>query len=138
MKNNCFRVTILALFLSISSACYAQDKREFVITEGDTSYTMKQYYFCMLKKGPNRSQDSATAAKIQAGHMEHLDKLAKLGKLLVAGPFGDESDWRGILIFDVESKEEVMRLEGDDPAVKSGRLVMEIHPWWTMKGKLED
>ncbi len=92
---------------------------------------IKQYWFVMLKKGDNRTQDSATAAKIQDGHMANITSLYNAGKLKVAGPFGDDGDWRGIFIFDCETKEEVEKLLVTDPAIASGRLAYDIHPWWT-------
>ena len=99
---------------------------------------MKTYYMVFLKKGPNRSHDSATAATIQAGHMANIQKLAAAKKLKVAGPFLDDGDLRGIFILDVASPEEAKRLTDADPAVQAGRLIMEIHPWMTQKGALLD
>ena len=95
---------------------------------------MKQYFFVMLKAGPNRSQDSTAAAKIQEGHMANIRKLGDSGKLVVAGPFGDDGNWRGIFIFDTPTIEEAEQLVKSDPAIQSGRLTYEIHPWWTMQG----
>lgn len=92
---------------------------------------VKQYWFVMLIKGSNRTHDSATAAKIQEGHMANINKLYYDGKIKVAGPFGDDGNWRGIFIFDAATKEEVEKLLNTDPAVSSGRLSYEIHPWWT-------
>jgi uncharacterized protein len=92
---------------------------------------IKQYWFVMLTKGNNRTQDSATATKIQDGHMANISSLYHAGKLKVAGPFGDDGDWRGIFIFDCETKEEVEKLLATDPAVVAGRLAYDIHPWWT-------
>ena len=98
-------------------------------------YEMKQYYFVMLSRGPRRSEvtDTAIINKLQAGHMANIGKLAEMGKLLVAGPFGDDGNWRGIFIFDAGSKEEVEGYLKDDPAIAAGRLAYEIHPWWTAK-----
>jgi uncharacterized protein len=93
---------------------------------------MKQYFFVMLTKGSNRNQDSTTAANLQKGHMDNMGKMAKEGKLLVAGPFGDDGDWRGIFILDCATKEEAEALVKADPAVQAGRLGYEIRPWWTM------
>jgi uncharacterized protein YciI len=92
---------------------------------------IKQYWFVLLKKGNNRTQDSVAAAKLQEGHMANINRLYYEGKLKVAGPFGDEGDWRGIFIFDVETKEEVEILLKTDPAIAAGRLTYEIHSWWT-------
>ncbi len=92
---------------------------------------IRQYFFVMLTAGKNRTQDSLTAAKIQEGHMANITKLYNDGKLKVAGPFGDDGKWIGIFIFDCASKEEVENLLVTDPAIKSGRIAYEIHPWWT-------
>lgn len=95
---------------------------------------LKPYYFVLLKKGAHRDQDSATAAKIQKGHLENINKLAAAGKLNVAGPFLDDGEMRGIFIFDSGSEDEVRYFVDNDPAVKAGRLTYEIHPWMTQKG----
>ena len=93
-------------------------------------WQMKQYFFVMLMKGDNRTQDSTTASKLQAGHMANIEQMEKEGKLCIAGPFGDDSAWRGILIMDVKTIEEAKALVDKDPAVIAGRLKYEIHPWW--------
>ena len=85
----------------------------------------------MLLKGPNRTQDSATAAKIQKEHLNNITRLYNEGKIKVAGPFGDGGDWLGIFIFDCETKEEVEKLLQSDMAVSSGRLNYDIRPWYT-------
>jgi uncharacterized protein len=83
---------------------------------------MKRYVFMLLDKGDNRTQDSTEAVKIQEQHMAHLNKMADSGKLILAGPFENGGDHRGLLVFDIETVEEALELEGEDPAVKSGRL----------------
>jgi len=95
---------------------------------------LKEYFFVMLKRGPNRSQDSVTTQKLQEGHMANIQKMANDGHLAIAGPFGDDGDWRGIFIFKTKTLEEAKNLVEQDPMIKAGRLIYEIHPWWTMKG----
>ena len=56
--------------------------------------------------------------------------LAEEGKLVLAGPFLDEGDLRGIYIFDVETVEEARALTETDPAIQAGRLIMELKPWY--------
>jgi uncharacterized protein len=63
--------------------------------------------------------------------MANIRKLYAEGKLKVAGPFGDDGNWRGIFIFDCETKEEVENLLKTDPAIAAGRLAYELHPWYT-------
>jgi len=93
-------------------------------------YGMKKYVVAFLKKGPKRDQDSATAASLQAAHMANIGRMAKEGTLVLAGPFLDDGDLRGIYIFNVETIEEAKALTETDPAIKAGRLSMELHPWY--------
>lgn len=121
------------LSLAISNTGFAQNKNEKTFKDG--VYTMKHYYFVMLTKGERRNEitDTTVINNIQSGHLANIDRLAKEGKILVAGPFGDNGNWRGIFIFDCETKEEVEKLLSTDPAIAAGRLAYEIHPWWTAK-----
>ena len=93
---------------------------------------IRQYWFVLLTKGTNRDQDSATAAKLQEGHLANIKKLYSDGKIKVAGPFGEEGDWQGIFIFDCATKEEVEKLLKTDPAIAAGRMLYQIKSWYTM------
>ena len=97
---------------------------------GADEYGMSRYVMAFLKAGPNRSQDSLTQVEIQSGHMANIQRRQKMGKLVLAGPFLDAGDLRGIFLFAAESVEEAEELIATDPAIKSGRLVMELHPWY--------
>lgn len=90
---------------------------------------LKKYVLAFLKSGPNRPTDSTARAKLQAAHMANIQRMADAGKLLVAGPFLDDGQLRGIYIFNVESIEEAKALTETDPAVRAGSLIMELHPW---------
>jgi len=97
-------------------------------------YEMKTYYLVYLKKGPNRNQDSVTTAKLQEQHMAHLTKMAESGKMDICGPLLDDGDVRGICIYNVTTKEEAIKLANEDPMVKAGRLIVEVHPFYSAKG----
>lgn len=94
---------------------------------------MKQYWMVLLKKGPNRDQGEAAAALIQKKHLANIDRLARSGKLLVAGPFGDDGDLRGIFILNCADSIEAANLVKTDTAVITGRLDYEVKSWWTAK-----
>jgi uncharacterized protein YciI len=91
---------------------------------------MKMYVMALLKRGPNRNRPREEAQKLQAAHLANIDRLADEGKLLLAGPFGDDGDLRGIYIFDVRTVAEAEALTKTDPAIQAGQLVMELHPWY--------
>lgn len=108
----------------------------FEMPEGDITYVMKKYFIAFLKEGPKRDQSKEEADQIQAAHMAHLGTLANEKRACMIGPFGQEaeSDIQGIIVFSVPTKEEAERLAAMDPAVQSGRLLIEVHPWWAAKG----
>jgi uncharacterized protein YciI len=93
-------------------------------------YGMKTFVMAFLKRGPNKSQDSITSAKLQRAHLDNITKLAEEGKLVLAGPFLDSGDLRGIYIFDVATLEEAKKLTETDPAIKAGSLAMELKLWY--------
>ena len=104
---------------------------------GADEYGMRKYVMAFLKNGPNRDQDSTTAAEIQAAHLANIERMAEEGKLVVAGPFMDKTEIKGIYIFAVESMEEAEALTNTDPAVQAGRLEMELHPWYGSAALME-
>ncbi len=87
------------------------------------------YYLGLLYKGPARTQSADESAKIQSAHLQHLESLYKKGVLLIAGPMGDDGDLRGIVVLKVKSLDEAQAIVNEDPAVKAGRLRVELHPW---------
>ena len=118
------------IFIMLLLGFFAEGKSQ----SNSNGENLKPYFFVLLKKGPHRDQDSVTAAIIQKEHMENINRMAAMGKLNVAGPFLDEGELRGIFIFDSGNEDEVRKMVENDPAVKTGRLKYEIHPWMTEKG----
>ena len=117
--------------LIVQFSSFAQNKSKATNAPARPEDNIRQYWFVMLLKGSNRTHDSTTAARLQEGHMANITKLYMEGKLKVAGPFGDNGNWRGLFIFDCATKEEVEQLLLADPAIAAGRLAYEIHPWYT-------
>ncbi|MEO8591027.1 MAG: YciI family protein [Flavobacteriales bacterium] len=126
--------TLLVLFL-IGSGLNAQ--RTFDVTIADSTYHMKQYWFVLYTTGDDTTRlDSATSAKLLQEHLAHQGAQAERGLIQVAGPFGDKSTWRGLLLYDCETKEEVEGYLRQDPFVKRGKLKYEIHPWYGAMGTM--
>jgi uncharacterized protein YciI len=100
---------------------------------------MEQVFLVLLKKGPTSGTGDGPERKaIQEGHMANMRAMWQARKLVIAGPMGDDGDLRGIFVFRVPKLEDAQALVAGDPAVKAGRLVGEIHPWWIEKGTLPE
>ncbi len=136
------KIIACGLFMLFSTVGWAQQvdtsqtamPETFEMEEGDTTYVMQKYFMVFLKRGPNRSQDEQEAQEIQKQHLAHLNKVYEMGKTSITGPFGDDGDIRGIVIYNTATKEEAEKLAKQDPAVQAGRLVVEVHPFWAAKG----
>jgi uncharacterized protein YciI len=107
----------------------------FALAGQTPRYEMDTYVMVFLKRGPKWTAESTPETqKIQAGHMAHIQEMAKSGKLAVAGPFAHNGAMRGILIFHRCTLEQGRQMAENDPAVKAGRLAIEAHPWRAAKG----
>src|SRR6185436_12751850 len=81
---------------------------------------MKRYWLVHLLKGQHRDQDSASRVKIQAAHIANIVRLAKEGKIIMAGPIGVENDLQGIFLMNCKDSSEVETFVKTDTAVITG------------------
>jgi len=105
--------------------------------EMPTAENLEPLVLGFLVRGPNSSPNRTGEDDIQKGHLAYMATLHKMGKLVAAGPFLDNTRARGVVIYRVANVEEARSLAASDPAVKAGRLVLEAHPWMTFKGILK-
>lgn len=143
------RITVFMLFVAFSALLFTacqntpetpseapeidqQTGYDSVLSQhyGADDYGMKRYVMAFLKKGPNRDLDSSKAVELQRAHMQNIGRMAEEGKLVMAGPFLDTGEVRGIYIFDVQSLQEAEALTNTDPAIQAGSLVMELREWY--------
>jgi uncharacterized protein YciI len=102
----------------------------------DKPETPEQLVFGFLKSGPNRSQSKEEAQALQKAHLAYMDDLHEQGRLIMAGPFLDDTEWRGVVVYRVASVDEARDLASGDPMVKAGRLAIDARPWMTFRGIL--
>jgi uncharacterized protein YciI len=92
---------------------------------------MRKYVLVILKTGPTRVPDGEKRDAMFAGHFANIGRLAKEGKLVMAGPFGENPDgWRGLFLFAVDTTDEARALTATDPVIVNGEMVAEFHPWY--------
>jgi uncharacterized protein YciI len=74
------------------------------------------------------TSDAFTIAKARPAHREYLTGLIQQGKLVISGPFSDDSG--GLLVYEAETVEQVEKLIAEDPFAKQGVFISwEIRPW---------
>lgn len=99
---------------------------------GSDEYGMKSYFYVVLKTGENKNQDKDSINTAFKGHMDNINRLVKEEKLIVAGPFGKNTDqYRGLFILNnVKSEEEAKAILETDPAIKAGYLTYSLYTWY--------
>ena len=94
-------------------------------------------YLAFLTRGASWTPEKTPQTEeLQKAHLANIYRLAQMKKLVVAGPFGDDGRLRGIFVFRVGSLAEAQALTETDPAVKAGRLAIDLHPWQVPEGIL--
>jgi hypothetical protein len=131
------KVHILLYFLVLFSFCAAGQTDNTVYDSilakklGADAYGMKSYVLVMLKTGTNKIDNKIVYDSLFAGHLQNIGRLAKLGKLTVAGPLGkNDKQYRGIFILNVSSFEEANELLQSDPTIKEKLLEAELYKWY--------
>ena len=120
------------LFLTLACALRAEEPKAV-----PPPFEMESYQLVLLKRGPAWTPErTPETAALQEKHLAHLGRMSEEGVMLLAGPFGDQADesLRGACIYRVASVDEARRLASEDPAVKAGRLQVEVVTWWVGKG----
>jgi uncharacterized protein len=122
-----FRTITCALLLSCALGTQAQN----------TAPKLKKYYFVLLVRGDSAARydaDTSMLRRMQASHMTNMGRMHEMGKLVIAGPFGNAGRMRGIFIMNCASEAEVRELLKADGAVAAGRLKAEVYEWYSQPG----
>jgi uncharacterized protein YciI len=110
---------------------------EDVMKKATSPLKLTTAYLAFLTRGAKWTpEQTPQTEELQKAHLANINRLAAMRKLVVAGPFGDNGQLRGIFVFRVGSLEEAQALSATDPAVKAGRLAIEMHPWLVPDGIL--
>lgn len=105
----------------------------------ETAVEMTTYYVGLIYRGPQWGKEvTPEVMELQKAHLANIQRMAKMGKLVLAGPFLDDGELRGMYVFQVDSRAEAEELCKTDPAVKAGRLRIELHPWYSARGIRSD
>ncbi len=133
--------TLLFILLGLFSA-HAQTAAVYdsVLAKklGGNANGMKNYIMVILTTGTADIKDKKITDSLFKGHMSNMGRLAKEGKLAVAGPFGkNDLGYRGIFIINSNSVDEAKTLVDTDPAVQAGVFSAVYLKWFGTAALLE-
>lgn len=92
------------------------------------------YVFVFLNSRTDKAElPKGELDELMKGHLANIERLAKEGKLLVAGPFEGGG---GIFIFKSQSVDQVKEWLSTDPGVRAERWLIEILPYKPQVGNV--
>ena len=120
-------IKILPILAALVTAATGQTKLQ---TPPPAPHEYFFYQLALLRRPADAPQLTPEAGqKLQDAHLANIHKLYKEGKLVMAGPFLDDTPLRGIFVFQAKSELEAQKWANSDPAVQAHRLEPELHMW---------
>jgi uncharacterized protein len=104
-----------------------------------TRVELEAFELVLLRTPENApAYDNAELARIQAEHLAYLAGLRESGQVVTNGPVTDQPDvsLRGLTFFRTGSLVQARQLAEADPAVRAGRLAIEIMTWYCAPGTM--
>jgi uncharacterized protein YciI len=108
-----------------------------IVQDTDEFLYQDTCYLGLLKRPENApAYPEDKLQELQAGHMENIRKMTDSGDLVLAGPMADDGVLRGIFVFRDGNPQQIADRVAEDPAVRAGRLEVELYPWNVPRGSL--
>ncbi|HEU4965793.1 MAG TPA: YciI family protein [Bacilli bacterium] len=88
----------------------------------------KEFVYKLNPSRPTFIQDmTAEEEAVMGRHFHYLQGLLKEQRLIMAGPCLDAEF--GLVVFVAESEEEAREVMNNDPAIKEGVMIADLHPF---------
>jgi len=119
----------LSLLLIMATLLVAQTPADNPLTPY-IPQNVKPYYLDMLllKDKPDTALPATERTQWMQKHLSYIKSQVDAGKFVLVGPVTEEDRLRGIAVIKADSLEEAQRIASGDPPVRSGHLVVEVHP----------
>lgn len=88
---------------------------------------LRPYVFVLLKSGPKTMPPGPERDAMFKGHFANMERLAKEGLLVYAGPLDGQNGLRGLFIFATKDLEAARKAVETDPVIINGEMVADIH-----------
>lgn len=101
--------------------------------------SLESFELVLLRRPAHPTEyDEESLDRIQAEHLSYLAGLREGGHVVTNGPVLDQPDasLRGLTFFCTGSLDRARELAEADPAVRAGRLVVEVMTWWCPAGSM--
>ncbi len=100
---------------------------------------LEAFELVLLRRPENPTDyDDIETDRIQRAHLAHHARLRASGHIVTNGPVIDQPDpsLRGLTFYRTGSLEQARELAEADPAVRAGRLAVEIMTWYCPPGTM--
>jgi uncharacterized protein len=125
------RLYLLPLVLILGVSAAAQDKAADK-QKVPPAHKMVEFQMVLLKRTPNWEEIKvANPMALERQQSMYVTSLIERGNAVIAGRLTDDGEIRGVYILRAKTAAEAKEWADNSPAVKSGHLTTEIHPWWS-------
>ena len=116
---------LAVLFIAMPAINPAQEKKA-------TESKLIQFHMALIKRGPKWTGDKLPETEgLEAAQRDYVTSLMQTGKAVIVGRLTDDGEIRGVYVLRAKTPEEARGWAEESPAVKSGHLIAEMHPWWS-------
>jgi uncharacterized protein YciI len=117
----------VAVFLVISLAPIYSPAQNLTETAIPQKTTTTATYLVLYRPGPAWLTGKSVMEQPLKEHGKYMLSLYVKGSMKLAGPLTDDAG--GAVLLEVSNEAEAKAIVANDPAVKSGVFVYEMHPW---------
>ena len=118
---------MVALFLLTSLAVIISPAQSPTETANPQGTAIKATYLVLYRPGPAWLTGKSVMEQPLKDHGKYMLGLYIKGCMKLAGPLTDDAG--GAVLLEVSSETEAKAIVTNDPAVKSGVFIYEMHPW---------
>jgi uncharacterized protein YciI len=98
----------------------------------EPEHKLIQFHMALIKRGPKWTGNKLPETEgLESAQREYATSLMQSGKAVIVGRLTDDGEIRGVYVLRAKTAEEARAWAEESPAVKTGHLTAEMHPWWS-------